>query len=620
MTDNNYNKHVHSRFLRFVRKYPDQPALRFRLDGQWLDWSYAELCGRTSHFFSELQARGIKPGDAVGLMASRRPDTIAAMAAILSLGARYVPLDPHNPESRLRDFCDDAGVVTIVAAKGTSPKGMELDGLFELDVDLAPPSLTAIGVDGELELEPDAAACILFTSGSTGRPKGVIIPHRGIVRMVDDPNYMPVGPDIVFLHHSVLSFDASMYEIWVPLLNGGIAVLYPEELLRTRDALAATIRATGVNHLFLTTTLFHQMFDGDGDGKELNGIRSLTVAGEVMSVAHARRAADLIPNTQIINGYGPTENTMATTCFTIPNDLPADLERVPIGIPVTGTEVVIVDEQLRPVATGVEGELVVLGDGVALGYLNRPELTRDLFVDIDTGDGTLRTGYRTGDRAYKREDGLFEFKGRLDDQVKIEGHRIEPGEIESRIERIAEVDSCRVLARKGPAGQIRLAAYVVCNQAIEEEDLRQILAADFPAYMIPHFTYFLDMLPTNAHGKLDTKSLPDPFQEAVQASTAELEGGMDIVVSAWVKVLGYKPASGDVNFFDAGGTSLNAIQLHEILCMKLGRALDPTFIFENPTVRRQSVALQQGNASTDEAVDRGARRRAAQSGRARARS
>jgi hypothetical protein len=279
-----------------------------------------------------------------------------------------------------------------------------------------------------------------------------------------------------------------------------------------------------------------------------------------------------------------------------------------------------VDEHLHPVATGVEGELVALGDGVALGYLNRPELTQDRFIRIDIGDSVLRTGYRTGDRAYLGEDGLFEFMGRFDDQVKIEGHRIEPGEIEAGIERVAGIDACRVLVRKGPAGQLRLAAYVVCKEPIEKDDLRRILVAEFPSFMIPHFIFFMDSLPTNVNGKLDTKALPDPFQEATATSAGKCEGGMEIVISAWAKVLGRKPATVDVNFFDAGGTSLNAIQLHEILCKDLGQALDPTFVFEHPTISRQSDALQNSGEAADGIVNRGARRRAARSNRARARS
>jgi amino acid adenylation domain-containing protein len=620
MTNNIDNKHIHSRFLRFVRDNPGRPAIRFRRDGQWQEWSYAQLCGRASQIAVELQTRGVEPGDAIGLMAIRRPDTIASMIAILAVGAHFVPLDPKHPMSRLRDLCEDASIVTTISANGVTPPDLELGGLLELEFVLAPPERTEIEVDGDTALDSDSPAFILFTSGSTGRPKGVIIPHRGVIRTVDNPNFMPVGADTVFLQQAPLCFDGSTFEIWVALLNGGVSVLYPEELLPVRHDLAEIIQATGVTHLFLTTTLFHQIFEGDVNGEGFKGLRHLSVGGEAMSVAHARQAARAIPDTQIINGYGPTENSMISSYFTIPQDLSPELDRVPIGVPVSGTEMVIVDEHLRPVADGDAGELVVLGEGVALGYLNRPKLTRERFVNFDMGDGVLQAGYRTGDRAYRDMNGLFEFMGRFDDQVKIEGHRIEPGEIEAGIERIAGINACRVLPRKGPAGQLRLVAYIVCEEPIEEGELRQALAGEFPAYMIPHFIFFMDSFPINANGKLDTKALPDPFQEATQATAEKFEGSLDIVVSAWTRVLGMRPTALDVNFFDAGGTSFNAIQLHEILCKDFGRTLDPTFIFEYSTISQQSDALQDSGSATDSVADRGARRRAARSARARGRS
>jgi hypothetical protein len=246
---------------------------------------------------------------------------------------------------------------------------------------------------------------------------------------------------------------------------------------------------------------------------------------------------------------------------------------------------------------------------VALGYLGKPGLTAERFVEIAEGHARSR-GYRTGDRARRGSDGLIEYLGRFDDQVKIDGHRIEPGEIERVAMGLPGVDECRVLVRLSPTGQKRLVAYVVMRATAGRDQLRSAVAEKLPAYMVPHFFAFVDAMPINANGKLDKARLPDPFaQTAARALGASAEA--EKVFSAWTAVLGHSALSDDVNFFDAGGTSIEAVKLHAVLVQGFGRPLEPTFVFEHPTMRRQAEALRPGVAADASLAHRGAQRRAA---------
>jgi acyl-coenzyme A synthetase/AMP-(fatty) acid ligase len=369
--------------------------------------------------------------------------------------------------------------------------------------------------------------------------------------------------------------------------------------------LAATIQQGRVNAAWLTSSLFNAIVDEDPSS--LTGIGQLLIGGEALSVPHVVRAQRALSETRIINGYGPTENTTFTTCYPIPAGFPAHASSVPIGLPITGTEVVVADESMRPVAAGQEGELIALGDGLALEYLGNPEVTAQRFVMVSL-DGGARRGYRTGDRVVRRADGVIEYLGRFDDQVKIDGHRIEPGEIETVASRVSGVRECRVIVRLSPNGQRRLVAYVISSSP-DAAALRARLAELLPAYMVPHFVCFVDALPLTANGKLDKARLPDPFVSSAAPSVSE-NGEVAQVFDAWKSILGHAAFTEDVNFFDAGGTSIEAVKLQAMLGDRFGRPLAATFVFEHPTMRRQAAALR-GTTGSNEGPSRGAQRRQA---------
>ena len=596
---------VHERFREIADASPTRPALRFRGYDAWETWTYAELARRSNEIALQLALQGVGAGQAVGVVALRHPDTVAALIAILKVGGSYVPLEAAYPPDRLRLLCEDADVRIILAAGETTGAfpSVPADTLSLSKVPARPEAATHESfVAG---ISTGDAAYVMFTSGSTGVPKGVVVPHRAIARLVSGPNFMDLNEQTSFLHLAPLSFDASTLELWAPLLNGGVCVLYPEDQLPTPFAIRTVVAEAQVNCMWMTASLFNNVVDQDP--LTFTGLTCLLIGGEALSVPHVLKALRALPKLQLINGYGPTENTTFTTCHRI-QDIAEDAVRIPIGIPVSGTQVMLVDQDLQPVPQGEEGELLALGDGVALGYLNKPDLTSERFVQVTLPSGNSSRAYRTGDRARQRSDGLIEFLGRYDDQVKIDGHRIEPGEIERVIESVPAVRECRVLLRKGPAGQKRLAAYVAVDGQEVQRTLRHSLSRQLPAYMIPHFIYCLDRFPTNANGKLDISALPDPFSAAAIDGSAPAE--LDVVRTAWTEILGRLPETSDTNFFDAGGTSLEAIRLHEILQLSADRKLAGTFVFEHPTIAGQQAELSNTVRQQSAGDARGTLRRA----------
>ncbi len=273
---------------------------------------------------------------------------------------------------------------------------------------------------------PSTRPTCCYTSGSTGRPKGVEVPHRAVVRLVRGQRFAPMDADQTWLLLAPPSFDASTLELWAPLLNGGRLVVYPGEFPEPRE-LGAVLRRERVTCLWLTAALFNRIVDGDAS--VLATVRHILTGGEALSVSHVRRCLDALPETTITNGYGPTENTTFSTTWEVPRDFAADRVSVPIGGPIANSRCYVLDEARRRVPVGVPGELYVAGDGLALGYVNRPELTAERFLQDPFRPGERM--YRTGDRCRWRADGALEFLGRLDRQVKIRGYRIEPGEVEA---------------------------------------------------------------------------------------------------------------------------------------------------------------------------------------------
>lgn len=579
--------------------------------------TYEALDAASDAVADALRAGGIAAGALVAIALPRSPEAIVAILGVLKAGAGYVPLDPEYPIERLAFMLDDTAAATLITTQAV-PAGVlaALDRMTRprptvLDISAAvmraaaaparPPHPAATGSAPAA----DDVAYVMFTSGSTGRPKGVVVPHRAIVRLVRDTNFAEFGPEHAVLGFAPMSFDASTLEIWGALLNGGRIVLAPSGRAGLEE-LAETVREHGVTTMWLTAALFNRMVDA---GLEpFVGVRQLLTGGDVLSIPHVVSTLRALPAVTLINGYGPTENTTFTTCYTIPADFQGD-HSVPIGRPVANTSVYVLDAARRPVPIGVVGELYAGGDGVALGYLHQPELTTERFVPDPFADRPGARMYRTGDLVRWRADGTLAFLGRADDQVKIRGFRVEPGEAEAALQAHPAIRGCVVTVDRAAAGGTRLVAYYATADSAEnaspsqrQTELRSYLRARLPEYMVPAVFVAVDALPVGATGKVDRSALPPvpsdgaevPDTYVAPRTTLEHE-----LVHIWGQLLGRKKVGIRDDFFDLGGHSLLAAQMIFEIERVRGRRLPLAALFEDATIERIAARLEA--AAEDEA-------------------
>jgi amino acid adenylation domain-containing protein len=565
--------------------------------------TYGELNCRANRVAHRLRRMGVGTDLPVGVCAERSFDLIVALLGILKAGGAYVPLDPSYPRERLLLMMEDARLSVIV---GTAPllAGLPTDGIDTVLLDDLDDE-TAFACESEESPAagalPDSLAYILFTSGSTGRPKGVAVPHRGVVRLVRDTNFAEFSEDEVFFQYAPMPFDLSTLEIWGPLLNGARLVLPPAGKLSLEE-LGAELRRHGVTFLWLTAGLFHLMVDEQLDS--LRGVRQLIAGGDVLSVPHVERALAALAGVAgaVINGYGPTENTTFTTCHAMRGS--AELvSSVPIGRPIPGTRVVVVDAEQNPVPQGVPGELLTAGQGLARGYFGRPDLTAERFVP-DPFSGPGERLYRTGDLARWLPDGTLEFLGRIDQQVKIRGFRIEPGEIETALATHPRVREC-VVAARGTGGDRQLAAYAVSldGESLEPAELRAFLRERLPEHMVPAAFVTLPALPLSPNGKVDRRALPAPearHQEAGSEPFAAPSTPLEAVLAdLWAEVLGVDAAGIHDDFFTLGGSSLQATQLVSRVRQVLRAEVPLRTLLRQPTVAGLAQALMEDATQRD---------------------
>ena len=447
-------------FVEQVGKTPDAVAVECGTE----TLTYRELNGRANQLAAYLRRKGVGPDVPVALCLDRSADLIVALVAIVKAGGAYVPLDPEYPAERLSLMLKDTASPVLVTdarhAAALPSSGATVVGVDTVASEIARESTDEIAAG----VGPEHLAYIIYTSGSTGTPKGAAIPQKAVLRLIFGQDYVTLGPSERVLQLAPISFDASTFEVWGPLLHGGCCVLFAERVPTAAD-LARALERHRVTTMWLTASLFNAVIDEAPAA--LSGVRQVLTGGEALSVAHIQRAQAALPDTQLIDGYGPTESTTFTCCYPIPRPV-GDVPSIPIGKPIAHTQVYVLDERLDPVAGGVAGELYIGGDGLARGYWNRAALTADRFIpDPFSGVPGARL-YRTGDRVRWRADGTIEFLGRLDDQVKVRGFRIEPGEIEAAIAQHPAVRSVSVMAREDVPGDRRLVAYVVARDADAE--------------------------------------------------------------------------------------------------------------------------------------------------------
>ncbi|MDJ0897303.1 MAG: amino acid adenylation domain-containing protein [Xenococcus sp. MO_188.B8] len=585
---------IHELFEEQITKTPNKVAvvLPSLEQGKECKLTYQELDRRANHLAHNLQRHNVQPGTLVALMMVRSLELIVAILGILKAGAVYVPLDPSYPQERLEWMIEDSQCPIIITQSDLIPNLPPHQGqIICLDRDWGQDlknkeKLKPVNIDST------SLAYINYTSGSTGKPKGVAIPHHGVVRLLFGTDYTPLDGNQTLLQLAPISFDAATFEIWGALLHGGCCVLYPGNGLPDPKTLRRVLADYGVTTLWLTAALFNTLITEAPES--FQGVKEILTGGEALSVGHIKRAHKLLPNTQLINGYGPTESTTFTCCYRIPNSLDDNVTSIPIGRPIANTEVYILDSNLQPVPIGKAGELYIGGDGLAQGYLNRPELTAERFIPHPFSEDPTARLYKTGDRVRFLADGNIEFIGRLDNQVKLRGYRIELSEIEKVLTQNQLVREAVVICREDNPGNKYLAAYITSqeNQTPIVNELKDSLRSRLPEYMVPTAIMVIDSIPLTANGKVDRNALPLPDKEIsthdLVAPKTKLEKE---IAQIWCELLELEQVSIEENFFDLGGTSLLGLKLLTRIQKRFGFELRAVKLYQYPTIQKLAYYL-----------------------------
>ncbi|HGM6676360.1 TPA: amino acid adenylation domain-containing protein [Serratia marcescens] len=575
---------AHVLFEQWAQRTPDAVAVVNDRDSL----SYAQLNAHANQLAHQLIAQGVRPGDRVATSLERSVSLVIAQLAILKAGAAYVPLDPHLPVARQAWIIGDSGASLILCDRDID---REIAGEIAcLRIDRLRQNPTH---DPAVPRAGGAPAYIMYTSGSTGTPKGVMVTHQGILRLAINNRFASFERGDRFAFAANPAFDASTLEMWGALLNGASLAIIAPEVLTEAEALAAALVRQGINVLFLTTSLFNQY--AHSIAATLAQLKYLLSGGEAADPhAFARMLKEAGP-VRLINAYGPTECTVFATTATIERVDP--WQRLPIGRPIGNTRIYLLDEHGQPVPLGATGEIYIAGPGVALGYLNRAELTAERFLADPFNPGERM--YRTGDLARYLPDGNIDYLGRNDRQVKIRGFRIECGEIEARVAGHSAVREA-VVDVLGEADNKRLVAWVVPEADAERQTLavtlRQYLAGMLPEFMLPAAWVALDTLPLTPNGKLDRRALPEPQEDAyVREVYAEPEGELETLLAGiWRELLGIERVGRHDNFFELGGHSLLAVKLMAQL-RRVGLSAGVQTLFTAPTLSTlaQTLVTQQ---------------------------
>lgn len=555
--------------------------------------SYDELNRHANRLARFLQSAGVKRGDCVALCIERSVLLVVSEIAVLKAGAAYVPVDPSEATERLSFILKDCGARFMITTS-LLPERSIFEGVRVIHGDREETcGFEESNPDGECS--SGDAAYVMYTSGSTGKPKGVPMPHRAMNRLVLNTSYISIGPGDAIALASNPGSDAVNFEMWGALLNGAGTVIFDRDVLLTPKLFGKHLREEHITIVFLSTSLFNHY--GKENPELFRGINHVLFAGDRADPVAVRKVLLSGPPGRLLNMYGPTENTMFSTWHHVEH-LENDAVSVPIGRPISNSTVYILDEYGQPVPMGVKGELYLGGDGVALSYLGRPELTEKAFIPDPFQEKPGACLYRTGDLGRFLPDGTIEFLGRADNQVKIRGSRVEPGEVESVLSLHPDVAEAAVICRDCGSGDKKLIAYVRTKKEkiIGHKDLRAFLMQKLPDYMIPSFFVTLPEFPMTSTGKIHRKALlsrddKDPERDGeviIPRAVLELR-----LIELWERLLNAQSIGIRDNFFDLGGHSLLAVRLIDLVKKELGFELPVTVFFRKPTIEFMAEALRQ---------------------------
>ncbi|WP_255955418.1 amino acid adenylation domain-containing protein [Streptomyces odontomachi] len=585
---------LHALITAQAARTPDRIALAEPATGIRLD--YAELDARSGRLAAALRDGGVRPGDRVAVLLERSAHSVIAALAALRAGAAYLPVDPGHPADRIAEVLGDSGARAVLTGAGAPPLKV-LDGVLVLPGDEERPgdrARPATGTPPQPAGDPTDLAYVIYTSGSTGRPKGVMVEHRAVVnRLAWMQRRYPLGADDVILHKTPATFDVSVWELfWWGIAGARVALLPPGAEKDPRELLD-TIEAERVTVLHFVPSMFAAFLDlvaAQPDARaRAASLRHVFCSGEALPPEQVAAFHRIFgpDGPRLTNLYGPTEATVDVSYQDCPYDAPAD--RVPIGRPIDNLRLYVVDRFGDPQPVGAAGELCIAGAGLARGYLGRPELTAQRFVDDPFTPGARM--YRTGDLARRLADGTIEFLGRIDRQVKVRGNRVEPGEIEHRLTGLPPVRAAVVTDRAVPGGGVRLVAHYTADEPIDDALLRAHLAATLPDYMIPAHFVRIDRIPLTPNGKLDRAALPDPVPDGPErgyaAPTTPAEEGL---AEAWAEALGIERVGVHDEWFTLGGDSLLLLKVRSA-AERRGLRLTLADLARNTTVATQAPHL-----------------------------
>jgi amino acid adenylation domain-containing protein/non-ribosomal peptide synthase protein (TIGR01720 family) len=579
-------------FERQVRRTPRAPALACRD----ITLSYAELNTRANRLAHRLAGLGVGPEVPVAVLMDRGVDLVVAMVAVVKAGGAYVPLHASYPQARINWMLRETGAPVLITDRGLAGHGSGHDAAV-LVVDEEPLDELP-DTDLGLRLSGGHLAYVMYTSGSTGNPKGVAVTHADVVALASDRDLRSEAHRRV-LFHSSHAFDAATYEIWAPLLAGHEVVVAPEVDIDV-SAMAALFAERRITAVFLTTPLFTLLAEESPEC--FASLTEVWCGGEVVSSSAMLRVLRHCPATRVLNVYGPTETTTFATRFELDASV-QDESAVPIGRAMDNVLAYVLDEQLRLVAPGVPGELYLAGLGVARGYVRRQALTAERFVAAPYGRPGERM-YRTGDLVRWNSAGQLEYLGRADQQVKMRGFRIEPGEIEVALVAHPDIAQATVVAREDRPGDRMLVAYLVAagDRIPDVAEVRRYIAQSLPEYMVPTAMVFLTALPLNSNGKLDRAALPAPTLGAGSAGRTARSAREEILCGLFAEVLGLDSVGVDDGFFELGGHSLLVTRLISRVRTALGVELGVREVFETPTVAGLAARLDAAAAPAQPAL------------------
>lgn len=575
---------AHKLFEQQVARTPDAIAV----DAEGIQLTYNELDRRANQLARYLRKLGVGPERLVGICVERSPEMIVGMLAVLKAGGGYLPLDPSYPMERLQFIVDDADVEVLLAQKSQAEQLPENRArLVYLDQELP---LIAQESDQSIDAgaTADSLAYVIYTSGSTGKPKGVMLSHRGVANLASGMGRtLDVRSGRRVLQFAALGFDATVEEVFKTLLNGATLCLAERYSLMPGPPLVDLLTKQAITTITIPPSVLAALPDAT-----LPALQTILVAGEACAADVVARWAR---GRNFFNAYGPSE---ATVCATI-TLCEAEREAPPIGRPLDNVQVYLLDKFLRPVPVGVRGELYIGGIGVGRNYLHRPTLTAEKFIpnpfDVEPGARL----YRTGDLARHRPDGQIEYQGRTDNQVKVRGYRIEPGEVEAALEQHPEVSEAAVVVREGADKEKQLIAYIVpraLHATPAPDELRKFLASRLPQFIIPSAFVSLDALPLTPIGKLDRNALPVPETLRPKLEIAYAQPRTEVereVAAVWQTILGVERVGADDNFFDLGAHSLMMVRAHARLIQTYGKDLPLVSLFRYPTVRSLAQHLSE---------------------------